>query len=705
MTEGILKVDVLIIGAGPSGLMLATWLARMGIKTRIIDKRVDRVNSGQADGLQSRTFEMLDSLGIGQDLWRRANHMLEIRFWNPSEQGGLHRSGKIVDTIPGLSRFQQATIHQGVVEDHLMSYVKEHSDIEVEYGVMPESLSIDIDQVDDPEANPISCTIRHLARGSASESTQNAPGEAKFSTPNGLHRSNLTADTTELLLATAKNDTSTSTEQILAKYVVGCDGAHSWTRRQIGSVMEGEQTDFVWGVLDVIPITDFPDIRYRCAIHSVSGSMMIIPRENKYVRLYIQVTQTDEAGKVLDRHQINPETLTLAAQKILSPHTFSFKHCHWWTAYQIGQRLGSKFSAHRRVFLAGDAVHTHSPKAGQGMNISMQDSEWTRTPLSRPLAFGESPNLSIAYNLGWKLASVIKGRCSPSLLETYDSERRQIAQELITFDHKFSRLFSSNPSQDVLDLEGIDLKTFQEVFEKGNLFASGIAVNYGPSPIVIKPITTDSSLVDASDKPTKGVHVIDASDTTERCRRRAVTARPQLTNVQIGMRMPSHKVLNQSDARPWHLQELLPSNGTWRILVFAGDILDKSQLGRFEALGKGLSSPSSFLKRYAKSKEPWTSVFELITIHSAPRVGVELLSLPDIFHPFSDEYGWDYNKVFVDDLSYHEGHGRAYEQYGIDPSTGCVIIVRPDQYVSWIGQLEDVDEMDHFFGAFMNECS
>jgi hypothetical protein len=71
------------------------------------------------------------------------------------------------------------------------------------------------------------------------------------------------------------------------------------------------------------------------------------------------------------------------------------------------------------------------------------------------------------------------------------------------------------------------------------------------------------------------------------------------------------------------------------------------------------------------------------------------------FHLFSEEDCWDYWKVFVDDMSYHEGHGRAYENYRIDPGTGCMIIIRPDQHVSWIGEMEDVDDMARFFSAFM----
>ena len=95
--------------------------------------------------------------------------------------------------------------------------------------------------------------------------------------------------------------------------------------------------------------------------------------------------------------------------------------------YEIGQRLCDKFDdvAHGaiderlpRVFIAGDACHTHSPKAGQGMNVSMQD----------------------GFNLGWKLASVLRGRCAPQLLHTYSAERHAIAKELIDFDREWAEV-------------------------------------------------------------------------------------------------------------------------------------------------------------------------------------------------------------------------------------------------------------------------
>ena len=123
----------------------------------------------------------------------------------------------------------------------------------------------------------------------------------------------------------------------------------------------------------------------RCAIHSEnSGSLMVIPRENKLVRLYIQLTTSDKlGGGKVDRSKINPDVILASAQRIIHPYKLTYKYCDWWTAYQIGQRVGEDFSKRERIFLAGDAVHTHSPKAGQGMNVSMQDtySESFRTSI------------------------------------------------------------------------------------------------------------------------------------------------------------------------------------------------------------------------------------------------------------------------------------------------------------------------------------
>lgn len=285
---------------------------------------------------------------------------------------------------------------------------------------------------------------------------------------------------------------------------------------------------------------------------------------------------------------------------------------------------------------------------------------------------------------------MLNGISDRSILKTYQSERRRIAQDLIDFDHKFSRLFSGRPAKDVMDEAGISMEEFKQAFEKGNEFASGTAVNYGASVIVAKEGDA-AAQGDGSDVKLKGDRTI---------------GKQQLaSNIKMGMRMNSFKVLNQADARPWHFQERLPSDGRWRVVVFAGDISQAQQMERVQTLGQKLASEKSFLRRFTPPGKKIDSVIEVLTIHSAPRAKTELFDLPDIFHPFDEREGWDYWKVYVDDVSYHEGHGEAYKNYGVNPQKGCLVVLRPDQYISWIGDLEDTADLDKFFSGFMKTRS
>ncbi len=302
------------------------------------------------------------------------------------------------------------------------------------------------------------------------------------------------------------------------------------------------------------------------------------------------------------------------------------------------------------------------------MNVSMQD----------------------CYNLGWKIGAVVKGIAKRSILKTYQSERRRIAQDLIEFDHRFSRLFSGRPAKDAADEAGISMAEFKDAFEKGNMFASGIAVDYGASMLVAKA----GSATDQGDGTDVGPTLMNGAE-------RLVGKQELAGNIKMGMRFPSFQVLNQSDARPWQFQQFLTSNGRFRIILFAGNILKDAQMKRVQQFGMSLAAPDSFLQRFTPPAQKIDSVIEVLTLHSAPRTKVELLDLHDIFHPFDDKKGWDYNKVFVDDVSYHEGYGDAYKNYGVDRERGCVVIARPDQYVGWIGELEDITDMDRYFSQIL----
>ena len=401
---------------------------------------------------------------------------------------------------------------------------------------------------------------------------------------------------------------------------------------------------------------------------------MVIPRENSLVRLYVQLNEVkpDASGRA-DRSQITPGVILQAAQRTLSPYKLDYKHCHWWTAYQIGQRVGTNFSKAERIFLAGDAVHTHSPKAGQGMNVSMQDT----------------------YNLGWKIAHCVQKKAPRTILKTYQSERRRIAQDLIAFDHKFSRLFSGRPAKDISDETGVSMEEFKRVFLQGAMFASGLSVDYGRSMLVAK----SGSSKDQGD----GTDV----ETTVSAKQHVVGKQELAENCLLGMRFPSHKVLNQSGARPWHFQEWLKSNGKYRVVLFAGNIKEEGQKHRVEEWCSETDKSRSWLRRHTPANAPIDSVIEILTVHSAPRRDCNLIDdFPAILHPKKqDDMGWDYEKVFVDDMSYHEGHGKAYEGYGVDPGRGCVVAVRPDGYTGFIGELEDVASLTAYFDGCLTVVS
>jgi phenol 2-monooxygenase len=255
-----------------------------------------------------------------------------------------------------------------------------------------------------------------------------------------------------------------------------------------------------------------------------------------------------------------------------------------------------------------------------GMNVSMQDS----------------------FNLGWKLGLVVKGVAHASILHTYGVERRAIAKELIAFDQKWSRLFSGRPAKDIMDAEGISVEQFRQVMEANVMFFTGLSVDYGGSMLV------------GEDR------------------------RELASNIKVGMRLASQRVVNQSDGRVWELQRKLMSDGRFRMIVFAGNVTSGEQQRRLQGFCRGLRA-SGLLGRYLGQS------IAVLTCHSAKRSQVELLrDVPAVLHPFDSRRGWDYDSVFADD---DDGHG--YGAYGVDRERGCVVVTRPDQHVGQIGSVDE----------------
>ena len=205
-------------------------------------------------------------------------------------------------------------------------------------------------------------------------------------------------------------------------------------RTAIGRELAGDATNQSWGVMDVLAVTDFPDIRLKCAIHSANAGQ----HPDHPARGRLPGAALRRAGRGRDQ-----EMLTTAASPRRSWSRSPTGSCTRTRRgegrrlvvgvrdrpaplRQVRRRAGGGADRLPRVFIAGDACHTHSAKAGQGMNVSMAD----------------------AWNLGWKLAAVLRGTARPELLHTYSDERQAVAQELIDFDREFSKSALPRPARD-----------------------------------------------------------------------------------------------------------------------------------------------------------------------------------------------------------------------------------------------------------------
>ncbi|KAJ7140287.1 FAD binding domain-containing protein [Mycena crocata] len=575
-------VDVLVIGAGPAGLMCANALARAGVNVRIVDRRPSKVAAGQADGIQPRTIEVFQSYGLADRLLKEGNQMHVAAFYNPGDNG-IQLTDRVPDVTAPTARYPfEVTLHQGAIESIFLDSMKSMG-VEVSRPMAPTQLELDPAKLEDPNAHAARVVLKHL------DPLEGGP----------------------------------STEIVRAKFVIGTDGAHSWVRNRFGIAMEGSQTDHVWGVVDMVPQTDFPDIRNKTAIHSENGSCMIIPREGDKVRLYIQLEGKDavdaSSGRI-DKRRIGPHQLLEVARKSFYPYVFQTPdEFDWWTIYIIGQRVASRFSVNERVIIAGDACHTHSPKAGQGMNASMNDT----------------------HNLVWKLVYVLRGWAGLSLLKTYELERRKYAQDLIEFDVKFAELFSGKPRSEINE-NGVSHEDFLKAFQTFGGFTSGIGIRYGESDIV------------------------------------NYENQPCAKNVVVGQRMPPQVLLCAADSRPVELQDLLPSNTHFKLLVFIGDTT---------AFKDPAAQVDGIMKKFGR-------VVDVVSVVPSKR-HISFMDLPAVLRPH-------WSKVLCDkkDLRGIQG-GNAYEAFGIDPHNGALICVRPDGYVGMVAPLEQGSSIFAYFASFM----
>ena len=598
-------VDVLIVGSGPAGVLLAAQLSTFpSISTRLIERRDGPLQVGQADGVACRTVEMFDAFGLSGKLLREAYWVNETVFWRPSkaDRSRIERTGRVQDTEDGLSEFPHVIVNQARMQKYLLDYMRNSpTRLETNYGLE----FLDLEVQPDGE-HPVVATLRRVANGSETK--------------------------------------------VRAKYVVGCDGARSRVRGAIGATPRGDFANHAWGVVDMLAVTDFPDIRLKAAIQSADeGNILLIPREGGYlVRLYVDLGEIDPNNREAFRLNTQEKVIEIA-QRVLRPYALDVRDVAWFAVYQVGQRVTDRFddvpegeagTRLPRVFIAGDACHTHSAKAGQGMNVSMQDT----------------------YNLGWKLAYVLEGRAKPDLLRTYTIERHAIAQGLIDFDKEWSKIMASPPKDpDHPELGGVDPAELQTYFVKSGRYTAGVATHYPPATVLTA----------------------------------AATHQALAEGFTIGMRFHSAPVVRLADAKPVQLGHAARADGAWRIYAFA----DGSRQKLRKLLDVLADSQQSPVCRFTPKGADIDSVIDVRAIFQQGHRDLKVEDLPSLLLPRKGRFGLiDYEKAYTPDL---KSGLDIFDLRGIDRERGAMVIVRPDQHVANVLPLDAHAELTAFFGQFM----
>lgn len=601
------EVDVLIVGCGPAGLTLAAQLARFpDIKTRIVEQKPGPLQIGQADGIACRSMEMFQAFGMRERVEREAYWVNETTFWKPNVQrpGEITRSGVIQDVEDGLAPYPHVIINQARVHQFFLDIMARS----------PNRLVPNYDR-------------RFL----------------------GLE---IGADRVTARIERIDDARKGEIETVKARYVVGADGARSAVRDALGFKLVGDYANQAWGVMDVLAVTEFPDIRKKCVIQSEGeGNILIIPREGGHmVRIYVEMDKLAANERVTHR-AITLDDIVGAAQRILRPYKFEAKSVSWWSVYEVGQRITDHFddasptrgARDPRVFIMGDACHTHSAKAGQGLNVSVQD----------------------AFNLGWKLASVLRGAAPASLLATYSAERRAIAQNLIDFDREWAAMMAA-PLKSATTPHGVDPAELQNYFVQHGRYTAGVVTRYQPSAL------------------------------TGGTEHQALAS-----GFEVGTRFHSAAVIRLADAKAIELIETLEADGAFRLIAFA-DSGDPTEAGsKIRALCEFLTaSPRSPLRRHTPAGADVDSVIDLRAVFQQGHRDLKLEAMPDLLWPAKGPLGLrDYEKMFCPNL---KSGVDIFDLRGVNRDRGAIVIVRPDQYVAKVLPLDDHEGLAAYFEGFMN---
>ncbi|KZV92513.1 FAD-binding monooxygenase [Exidia glandulosa HHB12029] len=348
-------VDILVVGAGPVGLLSSFLTTNLGLKVLAIDKSDGPLKLGRADAMNARTLQLLQTLqsGIFDELYPQG---LICNTSSTFKDGQFaSRQSKWWEALAGCEHRHFLMLGQPYVEDILDRRLQELE-------------------------NPVQ---RHTT----------------------VTRIWTSSDDTAVFATLLHNDGEE--EIIQAKYLIGADGSHSFVRKALDIAFEGEGIDMTWAVIDCETETTFPNVPEIINFQVETSDVARIPREGKINRYYVH----------MDSRDFTTEDAIAKIERALQPHPIKFTRIEWASQFTVQERIAKQFVWKNRVFLAGDAGHVHSVNGGQGLNTGLMD----------------------AFNLSWKIYLHAQGLANDMILQSYEQERRPVAQTVIETAGKLVR--------------------------------------------------------------------------------------------------------------------------------------------------------------------------------------------------------------------------------------------------------------------------
>jgi 2-polyprenyl-6-methoxyphenol hydroxylase-like FAD-dependent oxidoreductase len=357
-------IDVLIVGAGPTGLVLALWLKKMGVNIRIIDKTETSGTTSRALAVHARTLELYEQLALSDAVIAAGQRVPRVNLWVKGEkkaQVDFQDAGESITPFPFLHIFQQ--------DEHEKLLISRLKDFGVEVDRKTELISFT----------------------DAGSSVQ-----AKLQGPNGE-------------------------ETVEARFIAGCDGAHSKVRAGLGITFPGGTYQQLFYVADI-----------SASGPALNGELHIDLDEADFLAVFPLKGEGRARliGTVRDERAQNADTLKFedVSDRAIQHMKVHVNAVNWFSTYRVHHRVAPKFRG-GNAFLLGDAAHIHSPAGGQGMNTGIGD----------------------AINLAWKLKWFLDGRAEDNLLASYEEERIAFARKLVaTTDRGFTLASADGPIADFI---------------------------------------------------------------------------------------------------------------------------------------------------------------------------------------------------------------------------------------------------------------